>query len=114
MRILRRMAIAAATWLPVAAARSADNAWQPLFNGVNLDGWTPKIRGAELGDNVLHTFRVEDGLLKVRYDQYTNFAGRFGHLFYRDPSPAIVSESNIASSANSVPGAPAGLGATAG
>ena len=39
--------------------------WQPLFNGKNLDGWTPKIKGFELGDNHADTFRVEDGVLKV-------------------------------------------------
>ena len=59
--------------------------WIQLFNGENLDGWTPKIKGYELGDNFGNTFRVEDGLLKVRYDQYDNaFNNRFGHLFYKD------------------------------
>ena len=56
--------------------------WKPLFNGKNLDGWTPKIRGYDLGDNFGETFRVEDGLLKVRYDAYDEFNERFGHLFY--------------------------------
>ncbi len=65
------------------AEPSAD--WTPLFNGKNLDGWTPKITGYELGVNFGNTFRVEDGLLKVRYDQYERFDGRFGHLFYKTP-----------------------------
>lgn len=56
--------------------------WIALFNGKDLTGWTPKIAGHELGDNVANTFRVEDGLLKVRYDGYTDFGGRFGHLFH--------------------------------
>ena len=56
--------------------------WKPLFNGKNLDGWTPKIRGYDLGENFGDTFRVEDGLLKVRYDAYDQFNERFGHLFY--------------------------------
>jgi hypothetical protein len=55
-----------------------------LFNGKNLDGWTPKIRGFALGDNHNDTFRVENGILKVAYDKYTTFDGKFGHLFYRD------------------------------
>ena len=60
--------------------------WTPLFNGRNLDGWTPKIKGHRVGENFGDTFRVEDGLLKVRYDQYEGrFAGRFGHLFYKTP-----------------------------
>ena len=55
----------------------------PLFNGKDLTGWTPKIRGHKLGDNFGNTFRVEDGLLKVRYDAYDKFDERFGHLFYQ-------------------------------
>lgn len=58
--------------------------WIPLFNGKNMEGWTPKIRGYKLGDNFGNTFRVEEGLLKVRYDQYENFDSKFGHLFYKD------------------------------
>lgn len=59
--------------------------WIPLFNGRDLDGWVVKIRGHELGDNFARTFRVEDGLLTVSYDGYSEFANRFGHLFYRIP-----------------------------
>ena len=58
--------------------------WIPLFNGRNLEGWTPKITGYPVGENALDTFRVEDGLLKVRYDGYDTFKERFGHLFYKD------------------------------
>jgi len=62
-----------------------DGPWIKLFNGKNLEGWTPKIKGFELGDNYGDTFRVEDGVIKVRYDNYTGpFRGRFGHLFYKD------------------------------
>lgn len=58
--------------------------WRPLFNGKDLDGWTPKIKGYDYGVNHADTFRVEDGLLKVRYDKYTKFDENFGHLFYKD------------------------------
>jgi len=58
--------------------------WISLFNGRNLDGWSVKIAGYELHDNYKNTFRVEDGVLKVSYDQYENFNGEFGHLFYKD------------------------------
>jgi hypothetical protein len=69
-----------------ADARYTKNEWVPLFNGKNLDGWTPKIRYSELGDNYHNTFRVEDGLLKVRYEAagYPEFGERFGHLFFKD------------------------------
>ncbi|HYJ40625.1 MAG TPA: DUF1080 domain-containing protein, partial [Steroidobacteraceae bacterium] len=59
--------------------------WIVLFNGKDLNGWTPKLAKHELGDNFGNTFRVEDGLLKVRYDKYKSFDGQFGHLFYKDP-----------------------------
>ena len=59
--------------------------WIVLFNGRDLTGWTPKIAKHELGDNFGNAFRVEDGLLKVRYDKYKSFDGQFGHLFYKDP-----------------------------
>ena len=58
--------------------------WISMFNGENLDGWKVKIKGYELGDNFGDTFRVEDGVLRVSYDQYDKFDGKFGHLFYKD------------------------------
>src|SRR5262249_44335642 len=64
--------------------KEKDEGWEPLFNGKNLDGWTPKIKGFELGDNHLDTFVVEDGILKVKYDKYKEFESKFGHLFYKD------------------------------
>lgn len=59
--------------------------WVSLFNGKDLTGWTPKIRFHELGDNFANTYRVEDGLLQVRYDGYEKFDETFGHLFYETP-----------------------------
>lgn len=59
-------------------------AWIQLFNGKDLDGWTPKISGYEAGVNFNNTFRVEDGVLKVSYSEYDSFRGEFGHLFYKD------------------------------
>lgn len=58
--------------------------WIQLFNGKNLDGWTPKIRGYKSGENHANTFRVEDGVMKVSYDGYKNFGDKFGHIFYKD------------------------------
>ncbi len=66
----------------VAEPPQAQGEWVPLFNGKNLDGWIPKITGYDPGDNFGDTFRVEDGILKVCYDQYDRFDGRFGHLFH--------------------------------
>lgn len=58
--------------------------WISLFNGKKLDGWKVKITGHGMNDNYGNTFRVENGILKVSYDQYDKFDGRFGHLFYKD------------------------------
>ncbi|MFH5886136.1 DUF1080 domain-containing protein [Halalkalibaculum sp. DA3122] len=60
----------------------ADGEWIQLFNGKNLDGWTPKFTGSEAGVNYNNTFRVEDGILTVSYDNWDSFDGEFGHLFY--------------------------------
>jgi hypothetical protein len=59
--------------------------WKSIFNGTNLDGWTPKINGYQLGYNYKNTFRVENGVLKVSYDEYDLFTEEFGHLFYKTP-----------------------------
>ncbi|HKU13661.1 MAG TPA: DUF1080 domain-containing protein [Steroidobacteraceae bacterium] len=65
---------------------AAGEQWIQLFNGRDLTGWTPKLTHHELGDNFGETFRVEDGLLKVRYDRYSDgFNRQFGHLFYAQP-----------------------------
>jgi hypothetical protein len=57
--------------------------WVNLFNGTNLDGWVVKVAGHELGNNYGDTFRMENGVIKVSYDKYTDFGARFAHLFYR-------------------------------
>ncbi|MEX2169426.1 MAG: DUF1080 domain-containing protein [Pirellulales bacterium] len=70
---------------PAQAPETATD-WIQLFNGKDLSDWTVKIKSYELGDNYADTFRVEDGVLRVSYDQYTGpFRGRFGHLFYNKP-----------------------------
>ncbi|MDH3735093.1 MAG: DUF1080 domain-containing protein [Gemmatimonadota bacterium] len=71
------------TGLP--AVVSAQETWTPLFNGRDLSGWVVKITGHDLGDDPFGTFRVEDGLLTVRYESYESFDGRFGHLFHETP-----------------------------
>lgn len=56
--------------------------WVSIFNGKNLDNWLPKIAGYKLGDNFGHTFRVENGILSTRYNEYDSFNKRFGALYY--------------------------------
>ena len=98
--VMARMAVAGALLLVAAAvaltasvqggppSRANDPAredWVQLFNGRDLDGWTPKFTKSDLGVNLHDTFRVENGLLRVRYDKWTAFDGEFGHLFYKTP-----------------------------
>ena len=92
-----------------ARAESADGAaadWKPLFNGKNLEGWTPKIKGYPLGENFANTFRVEEGVLKVVYDGYTSFENRFGHLFYQHPYSHYVLRLEYRFVGDQVPGGP--------
>jgi hypothetical protein len=70
-------------YIPAYSQSSKD--WTALFNGKNLDGWEIKIAGCPLGDNYKNTFRAEDGMLRVAYDQYDAFDDHFGHLFFQKP-----------------------------
>lgn len=71
--------------LAACASPPKESEWQPLFDGRSLAGWTPKIAGLPLGEDPLGTFVAEEGAIRVSYDRYDRFAGRFGHLAYRTP-----------------------------
>ncbi len=64
--------------------QTAPDKWIQLFNGKDLKDWNVKISGYPLNGNYANTFRVENGLLKVLYDGYTNYENKFGHLFYKE------------------------------
>lgn len=68
-----------------AADGEKESGWIQLFNGKDLTGWTPKIRFEEFGEDPRQTFRVEDGVIKVGYENYEEFKETFGHLFYKTP-----------------------------
>ncbi|MCC6356515.1 MAG: DUF1080 domain-containing protein [Verrucomicrobiae bacterium] len=80
-------------WIPcaalvisaLAAQAAGEGEWMSLFNGKDLTGWTPKIKGHAPGENFGNTFRVEDGMIRVRYDGYESFGNKFGHLFFHRP-----------------------------
>jgi hypothetical protein len=61
--------------------RADEPKWIPLFNGKDLTGWTIKIAKHPLGENYANTFQVQDGILKVSYDDYDKFDQQYGHLF---------------------------------
>lgn len=84
------IALACALCIPAvlvgSTQRKADQKdWIQLFNGRDLRDWTIKFAHHDLGENLHDTFRVEDGLLKVRYDRWPTFEDQFGHIFYREP-----------------------------
>ena len=64
---------------------SSNESWQSLFNGKDINDWIVKVYHHETGDNYGNTFRVEEGIIKVRYDQYDSFNNRYAHLFYKQP-----------------------------
>ena len=75
--------------------------WQPLFNGQDLTGWTPKIRGHALGDDPYGTFRVADGVIQVGYEGYVGL--EYSPL---DPDPIPVAKilpTSLASSSHFAP-----------
>jgi len=74
-----------------AQKKSKAEGWIQLFNGKNLDGWTVKIKDHPVNDNFGNTFRVENGIMKVSYDQYGGeFKNQFGHIFYKDKFSAYL------------------------
>jgi hypothetical protein len=64
---------------------TANKQWVSLFNGKDINDWMVKIQHHDININFGNTFRVEDGIIKVRYDQYGDFNDQFGHLYYKTP-----------------------------
>ncbi len=65
---------------------SEKEGWENIFNEKDIDNWTTKIHHYETGDNYGDTFRVENDIIKVRYDNYEgDFNERYGHLYYNRP-----------------------------
>jgi hypothetical protein len=62
-----------------------EDKWIQLFNGTDLEDWDIKFAGYPLNENLNNTFRVEDNMLVVRYDEWDSINGEFGHIFYKEP-----------------------------
>jgi hypothetical protein len=78
--------------------------WLQLFNGKDLTGWDVKIAGYPLNDNVGNTFRVENGMLRIAYDQYEQFDKRYGHLYYKKPFSHYIMKFEYRFTGDQVPG----------
>lgn len=82
---MRRLLILAAALALAPSAAGAAERWQSIFNGRNLDGWTPKLNHHPAGENWRDTFQVKDGKIVVSYAKYDRFKDEFGHLVYKAP-----------------------------
>lgn len=88
------------------AQQKKTTGWIQLFNGKDLKNWDIKIKGHDLNDNFAKTFRVENGLLKVRYDGYRNFDEQYGHIFYKKQFSAYLIVVEYRFVGEQVPGGP--------
>lgn len=104
------MAVAMGGVMTLASAAGANDPnqkeWIQLFNGQDLGDWSVKITGYDLNDNYGNTYRVEGGVLKVVYDKYDRFNGRFGHMFYRRKFSHYIVAAEYRFVGQQVPGGP--------
>lgn len=73
-----------------AQKKATGGEWKQLFNGKDLKEWTVKIKDHPLGENFNNTFRTENGVMKVSYDQYDDFKEQYGHIFYKQKFSAYL------------------------
>src|SRR5690606_30296543 len=88
--LIALFAVVAGAWSCAGTDREQELNWISLFNGKDLDDWTVKIAKHEVGENYGNTFRVADGMMQVRYDEYTDFDFQYGHIHYNTPYSAYV------------------------
>jgi hypothetical protein len=105
---LSRLLVGALAALAMAAPAAASERWQSIFNGRNLDGWTPKVNHRPLGENWRDTFVVKNGTLRVSYDNYGgHFTDEFAHLIYKTPLSSYRLRLEYRFLGPSAPGVPA-------
>ncbi|HKO81409.1 MAG TPA: DUF1080 domain-containing protein [Chitinophagaceae bacterium] len=91
MRIVTTVFFLLMTISCTAQKKIRNGKWIKLFNGKDLKDWTVKIKDHPVNDNWGNTFRVENGVIKVSYDQYDGkFKEQFGHLFYKKTFSAYL------------------------
>ena len=91
---------------------NSDENWLSLFNGKDLSGWDIKFSGHEINDNYKNTFQVEDGMIRVVYDEYENFDDKYGHMYYETLFLIIKLDSIIDSLVSKLQGGNRGMFAT--
>lgn len=91
MKIFITAALMLVNLIAAAQKETGKKKWIQLFNGKDLADWTIKIKDHPLNDNFGNTFRVENGVIKVSYDQYGGlFKEQFGHIFYKQKFSAYL------------------------
>ena len=90
----------------IATSSFAQKGWINLFNGKDLKDWKVKINGHPLNDNYANTFRVENGVMKVSYDGYSEWKDRYGHIFYKKPFSAYILVVEYRFTGDQIPGGP--------
>ena len=95
IQLLKMKGILTGCLLLVSLITSAQNEslpgkWLKLFNGKDLKDWKVKIKDHPLNENYGNTFRVENGVMKVSYDQYDSFKQQFGHIYYKQKFTAYL------------------------
>lgn len=106
---MRTFAIMSAMLLLISCSskkQSGSQDWIQLFNGKDLNDWSIKIKGYELNNNFMNIFRVEDGIMKVRYEGVDTFRNQFGHIFYKEPFSRYKLRIEYRFTGDQVPGAP--------
>lgn len=81
LRLLRLLALAPCFFI----ANADESAWVSLFDGESLEGWTIKVAKHPIGENYANTFQVEDGVIKVSYEDYDAFDMQVAHLYTNQP-----------------------------
>ena len=59
--------------------------WISLFNGKDLSNWNIKFANQDLNVNNRNTFRVQDSMIRIAYDEYDTFDDAYAHLYYKKP-----------------------------
>jgi hypothetical protein len=59
--------------------------WIALFNGKDLSDWTIKFANQDLNFNHRNTFRAQDSMIRIAYDQYDSFNDAYAHMYYNKP-----------------------------
>lgn len=90
MKQLLTVCLLLISFITLAQRKSSSFKWKKLFNGKDMKSWVVKIKDHPLNENFGNTFRVENGVMKVRYDQYDNFKEQYGHIFYKKKFSAYL------------------------